>query len=169
MIDETIIREIADRQAITDQIYRYCRSMDRRDIPLGHKVFHEDATADYGPGSYTGTGRGFIDWVAKVHTENFDSHSHQITNVIINLDGDRAGSESYVTVALRFTEDGRPKLFRVWARYLDTWSRRDGHWAIDHRTTIIDLDEERDLEPRSPSYRGDRGPGDPSYAVLGEA
>ena len=169
MIDETTIRDIADRQAITDQIYRYCRSMDRRDIPLGHKVFHEDATADYGPDSYTGTGRGFIDWVAKVHEENFDSHSHQITNIIINLEDDRAGSESYVTVALRFTEDGQPKLFRVWARYLDTWSRRDGHWAIDHRTTIIDVDEVRTLEPRSPSYRGARGPTDPSYAVLGEA
>ena len=29
MIDEKTIQEIADRQAITDQLYRYCRSMDR--------------------------------------------------------------------------------------------------------------------------------------------
>jgi hypothetical protein len=168
MIDEKTIQEIADRQAITDLIYRYCRSMDRRDIPLGHTVFHEDSTADYGAGLYQGSGRGFIDHVYKTH-ENFDTHSHQITNVIITLDGDRAGSEAYVTVALRFTENGRPRLFRVWARYLDTWSRRDGKWAIDHRTTIIDLDELRDLEPRSESYRGARDTSDPSYAVLGEA
>jgi hypothetical protein len=167
MIDEKTILEIADRQAITDQLYRYCRSMDRRDIALGHSVFHEDSTADYGPGSYVGSGRGFIDHVTELHL-GFDSHSHQITNVIINLDGDRASSEAYVTVALRFTEDGRPKLFRVWARYLDKWSKREGHWAIDDRLLIIDVDELRDLEPRSPEYRGARGPSDPSYAILGE-
>ena len=34
MIDEKTIREIADRQAITEQLYRYCRSMDRRDVQL---------------------------------------------------------------------------------------------------------------------------------------
>jgi hypothetical protein len=79
-----------------------------------------------------------------------------------------ASSESYVTVALRFTDKGQPKLFRLWARYLDTRSRRDGKWAIDHRTTIIDLDELRDLEPGSESYRGARDASDPSYAVLGE-
>ena len=168
MIDEKTIREIADRQAITEQLYRYCRSMDRRDIPLGHSVFHEDSHADYGEGSYIGSGRGFIDHVAELHTKNFDSHSHQITNVIINLDGDRASSEAYVTVALRYTRDGEPKLFRVWARYLDKWSKRDGHWAIDDRLLITDVDELRDLEPRSPEYRGARGPTDPSYAILGE-
>jgi hypothetical protein len=169
MIDEKTIHEIADRQAITEQLYRYCRSMDRRDIALGHSVFHEDSTADYGPGSWVGSGRGFIDHVAELHARDFDAHSHQITNVIINLDGDRASSESYVTVALRYTEDGQPKLFRVWARYLDKWSRRDGHWAIDNRLLIIDVDELRDVAPRSASYRGARGPTDPSYAVLGEA
>ena len=31
-------QDIADRLAITDQIYRYCRSVDRLDIPLGHKI-----------------------------------------------------------------------------------------------------------------------------------
>lgn len=169
MIDEKTIREVADRQAITEQLYRYCRSMDRRDIALGHSVFHEDSHADYGEGSYIGSGRGFIDHVAEVHSKHFDSHSHQITNVIINLDGDFASSEAYVTVALRFTRDGKPMLFRVWARYLDKWSKRGGHWAIDDRLLIIDVDELRELEPRSSEYRGARGPTDPSYAILGEA
>jgi hypothetical protein len=168
MIDEKTIQEIADRQAITEQLYRYCRSMDRRDIALGHSVFHEDSRADYGEGSWIGSGRGFIDHVAELHAREFDAHSHQITNVIINLDGDFASSEAYVTVALRYTRDDKPMLFRVWARYLDKWSKREGHWAIDDRLLIIDVDELRELEPRSPEYRGARGPADPSYAILGE-
>ena len=43
------LQSLADRQAITEMIYRYCRSVDRLDIPLGHSIWHEDAIADYGP------------------------------------------------------------------------------------------------------------------------
>ena len=42
------LQEVADRQAITDQIYRYCRAMDRIDHELGYSIWHEDAVADYG-------------------------------------------------------------------------------------------------------------------------
>jgi hypothetical protein len=34
------MRSPLDRQAITEQIYRQCRAVDRLDIPLGHSVFH---------------------------------------------------------------------------------------------------------------------------------
>ena len=40
--------EVADRLAITDKIYRYCRSVDRLDVAVGHSVFHPDSTADFG-------------------------------------------------------------------------------------------------------------------------
>ena len=53
-IDPAEMRGLLDRQAITEQIYRYCRAVDRLDIPLGHSVFHEDATADYGDSLYRG-------------------------------------------------------------------------------------------------------------------
>lgn len=37
-----------DRQAITDLIHLYCRSVDRLDVPLGHSIWHDDGIADYG-------------------------------------------------------------------------------------------------------------------------
>ena len=40
-------REVQDRLAITDSIYRYCRSVDRLDVALGHSVFHPDSYADF--------------------------------------------------------------------------------------------------------------------------
>ncbi|MBW8755828.1 MAG: nuclear transport factor 2 family protein, partial [Sphingomonadales bacterium] len=73
--------EVADRLAITDKIYRYCRSVDRLDVPVGHSVFHEDSQADFGA-SYVGTGRGWIDFICEEH-KKFLYHSHQVTNVII--------------------------------------------------------------------------------------
>ena len=54
-----------------------------------------------------------------------------------------------------------------WSRYVDTWSKRDGRWAIDHRVAIMDLDEIRDVTPLGKNSRGSRDTSDPSYAVLG--
>jgi hypothetical protein len=42
---ESQIQALADRQAVTDQIYRYCRAMDRIDHALGYSIWHPDGTA----------------------------------------------------------------------------------------------------------------------------
>jgi hypothetical protein len=89
MDNSAIFGKVADHQAIADKIYRYARSVDRIDEKLGYTVWHEDGTADYGADIYQGSGRGFIDWCCESHRHAL-SHSHQMTNVIIELDGDRA-------------------------------------------------------------------------------
>ena len=58
MNDVEAVRAAADRQQITDLIHRYCRSVDRLDVPLGRSIWHEDAIADYGEAVYRGGGRG---------------------------------------------------------------------------------------------------------------
>ncbi len=153
-----------DRQAITDQIYRYCRAMDRIDHELGYSIWHEDGTADYGE-NYLGSGRGFVDHVCAQHA-GLLCHSHQMSNIIIELDGDRAGSEAYVTATLRMDRGGKLMQMMVWSRYVDTWSKRDGRWAIDHRIAIMDMDEIREVTPMKSHDRGKRDPSDPSYKVL---
>lgn len=158
--------QLADKFAITEQIYRYCRSVDRLDVPLGHAVFHEDATADYSPAGYTGPARGAIDWICAAHA-GLAAHSHQVTNVLIALDGDRAGSEAYVTATLRIERDGKCMLMEVWSRYCDRWSRRDGVWRIDHRDAVTDYDSIREVTPMKRHERGRRDAQDPSYSALG--
>jgi len=162
MVD--IMQSLADKQAITEQIYRYCRSVDRLDVPLGHAVFHEDATAHYGD-RYQGPARGVIDWICASHL-HMQAHSHQVTNILIELDGDRAGSESYVFAALRGERESGAFQIQVWGRYCDTWSRRDGRWAIDHRDALIDFDTMGDVTAVSPQQRVTRDALDPSYAIL---
>lgn len=157
--------EVASRLAIADQIYRYCRAMDRIDHDLGYAVWHEDGTADYGEAVFIGSGRDFIDHVCRQHAQLLH-HSHQVTNVIIEVDGDRAGSEAYVTATLRMERDGRMLQMTVLSRYVDRWSCRDGRWAIDHRIAIIDMDEIREVTPMKHHARATRDRSDPSYAVL---
>ncbi len=158
-------RATADRLAITELIYRYCRAVDRIDPELGYSVWHQDGTADYGEDVYQGSGRGLIDHVCQQHRQTL-GHSHQISNIIIDLDGDRAGSESYVTATLRVPKGESLLQISVWNRYIDLWSCRDGRWGIDRRVTVIDFDEIRQVQPLSKATRGSRDRKDPSYTVL---
>ena len=93
------IEELLAKQAITEVIYRYCRALDRMDRPLADTIWHAGGTADYGPTMFQGTGEGFLDWVWPTHAAML-GHSHQIANVLIEVDGDHAGSEAYVTATL---------------------------------------------------------------------
>lgn len=163
--DQTL-RAVTDRQTITDLIYRYCRAMDRIDRELGYSIWHEGGTVDYGPHGFTGTARDFVDTVCRQHA-GLTTHSHQMTNIIIELDGDRAGSESYVTATLRIEREGTLMQMSVLSRYVDRWSRHDGRWGIDHRIAIMDMDEIRQVTPMKQHDRARRDRGDPSYAVLG--
>jgi len=158
------IQALADRHAITGLIYLYCRAVDRLDHTLGYAIWHDDGTADYGKTVYQGTGRGFIDFVNDQHGKTL-GHSHQVTNIILELDGERAASESYYIAALRVLRDEKLHEITVRGRYLDRWSKRDGRWGIDHRIAIRDLDDIRPVLPLSMTA-GTRDRSDPSYAIL---
>ncbi len=154
-----------DRQAITDLIYAYCRSVDRLDLPLGHGVWHADGTADYGASFYQGPGAGVIDKICASH-RGLLAHSHQVSNILISLDGDGAGSESYCTATLRLQRGEALMQMSVWTRYVDRWSYRDGRWGIEHRIAIRDFDEIREVTGMSQPDMGSRDESDPSYTVL---
>jgi SnoaL-like protein len=165
-----VLAELQDRQAILEVLYRYCRAMDRMDHQLGSSVWHPGGTADYGV-IFEGTGQGFVDWVMVVHA-GLDRHSHQIANVLIEVSGDQAASEAYVTANLRAKPDENGDVVEITSRgrYLDRWSRRDTGWAIDHRIFVDDMTTTRTLtaqEAGDPSGGpGRRDPEDPSYGVF---
>ena len=158
------VQDLIDRQAITDLLYRYCRAVDRLDVPLGRSIWHDDARADYGD-FYRGAGADVIDRICAAHRA-LTAHSHQVTNVLIDLDGDRAGSESYCIAAARSVADGVEQEMVMWTRYVDRWERRGGRWGLVHRSAIRDFDEVRTVTPMSRDERSRRDRGDPSYAVL---
>jgi hypothetical protein len=168
----TTLDELVAKQAITEVIYMYCRALDRMDWDAALTVWHADGTADYGTHMYQGTGPGFVEWVWAQHAAMM-GHSHQITNVLIEVDGDRAASEAYVTAALRLEADRNAQATEIVSRgrYVDTWSRREGRWAIDHRHFVEDFtttSQVTAMEPADASQRSSRRDrGDPSYAALG--
>jgi hypothetical protein len=162
---ELAFKALADRQAITDLIYRYCRSVDRLDVALGHSIWHDNGVADYGADVYQGDGRGSIDHICAQHLHTLH-HSHQVSNILIDLDGDVAGSEAYVTASLRTRRGAQLMQMTIWGRYVDRWSRRNGSWGLDHRLTVRDFDEIREVAPLHHHDTGRRDRSDPSYVVL---
>jgi len=135
------VQVLLDKQAITEVVYRYGRSMDRLDRELGYSVFWPEATADYHKQMYQGTGHGFVDMVMEAHP-HFLSHSHQFSNILITVDGDNAMSETYGDVTLRrVDEDGRFIDIRNLGRYVDRWEKRNGEWRIIERKYLHDFDE----------------------------
>ena len=165
MTDQSGFNALADRLAITDLIYRYCRAVDRLDIPLGHSIWHDDAMADYGADFYQGKGRGAIDHICAQHRRTLH-HSHQVSNILIELDRDRAGSEAYAIASLRAYRDEKLFQMTIWGRYVDRWSRRNGRWGLDHRLAIRDFDEIREVTPLQHHDVGRRDRSDPSYGAL---
>jgi hypothetical protein len=162
------VSDLIAKHAITEVIYRYCRALDRMDRELIATVWHPDGTADYGP-LFTGSAADWIAWVWVQH-ERFYRHSHQMTNVLVDVRGDRAASETYAIVTLRAQpQPGRYSLSISHNRYLDRWSRRDGTWAIDHRQMVSDfrttlVGDEDEASAGSPESRRDRD--DPSYLLF---
>lgn len=162
------VEELVAKAAIAEVVYRYCRALDRMDRPLAVSCWHPEGTADY-DGLYHGSGEGFVDWVFDVHRQGFVAHSHQITNLLMRLDGERAVSEAYLTVALRQKgqEDSVTDIVGR-GRYLDRWSKRQGRWALDHRHHVGDLQSiYQGLAVPETDGSARRGPEDPSYQLFG--
>jgi hypothetical protein len=124
------------KQEITEMLHCYCYAMDTNDRDLGYQVWHPDGTADY-EGMFEGLGREFVDFGQGGHEAAFGRTSHQLTNVLITVEGDRATSRSCISAAARSGETSG--LYLLWGRFHDEWSRRDGVWRIDSRRFTTDL------------------------------
>ncbi len=158
-----VVSTLEAKEEIRAVLARYCRAIDRMDKQLAYDVWHPDGTANY-VGNFEGTGRGFVDWVWHVHTA-MQRHTHQIANTLIEVDGDQARSETYVTVTL-WPRDMERVEISVRGRYLDSWSRREGRWAIDHRTHLVDLQSTHEASRAPASEASCRNTVDASYALF---
>jgi hypothetical protein len=161
------------KEEIMQQIYNYCRGLDRMDKPLALQVWHKDGTADYG-GTVT-LGSEFVERAFKLH-EGYISHTHQMVQTIIKVNGDQAVSETYANTSMLQALDERrvqgvlvrprgSSATLIRGRYADRWSKREGRWALDHRKYIEEFRTVEELPEQRPSQaRRDRM--DPSYEIY---
>lgn len=134
MSDE--LQALIDKQAIRDCVARYCRGVDRLEPEMIRSAYHPDGYDDHG--DLKGSRDEYIDKLVPLLRANYVSTSHNVANQIIELDGDRALSESYL-IAVHVTEAAGTQYQEiVFGRYIDTFERREGQWRIAHRICVID-------------------------------
>lgn len=130
------LEEILHKEAIRDQLYRYCRAVDRGDKELMRSVYHPDATDNHGV--FEGPASDFVELDVADVMPGLVITQHLIGNILIEIEGDVAKAESYVLASHRVEQPDGPHDIVVWGRYLDRFERRLGEWRIAHRQCVFD-------------------------------
>src|ERR1700722_1393714 len=89
LMSDSAIEALLAKQAITEVLYRYCRAFDRIDDALALTVWHPDGTCNYSNRSGT-PDMLFRDYLGRSSTARtaFLNHSHQVANILIELDSE---------------------------------------------------------------------------------
>lgn len=163
---------LADREAIRDCLYRYCRGIDRADEQVLRSVYWDDATDQHG--AYQGSATGFIEQ-ALARLRKGGRRVHMINNILIELHGSAAAVESCF-IALQTHVDTQDVWYETFlcGRYVDRFERRLGMWRVAERTVVYDWLEERPRpELANPQMLfgvrqpvGGQAPFDPIYQLL---
>ncbi len=121
-----------DRQGIVDVLVRYARAIDTRDWELFRTCFTDDVTADYGDiGSWQGV-EELTTFMVSAHA-GMGPTQHCLTNFMIDVEGDRGRSVSYVhavTVLASHPDDWIDTL----GIHEDRLHHRTDGWRITDRT-----------------------------------
>lgn len=134
---EAALQALIDKEAIRDCVARLARGEDRRQPEVLSACFWPDSTFDYA--MYKGSFPEYLAWVTP-GADAITNTQHVLGQTVIDLDGDAAKAETYVISYHRVDmgpETGERDTC-IGGRYLDTMEKRDGRWAIAHRTMLYD-------------------------------
>jgi len=130
---------LLDKQAITEVLYRYCRGCDRADEEVIRACFHPGALHRHG--GFEGTSEDFATLAMKIIRAT-KINKHLLTNVLIELHGEHAYSESHYLAYHRqvLRPGGAERDYFTGGRFLDRFERRGGQWKITQRVGLIDFE-----------------------------
>lgn len=144
---EAKVTHLSDRQQIHGVYLRYMRGFDRNDVELMRSAFWPDVQINYG--GQSNTFEEFVIRHLNKHTEQLSAWGHLLTNETVDIDGDTAHVETYVTALWMPRDDksfayGRPI---VGGRYIDRVDRRNGEWRIAVREFVPHFQLKAEADP----------------------
>jgi hypothetical protein len=163
------IGHVADIQAITNVLACHSRGVDRADAGLLASCYHDDGTVDYR--FFAGPAAQFATILAGAQQAG-PVTLHRTAQMAIDLDGDRAASESYImayaaTPGEHGADHGPATQHLICGRYLDRHERRDGAWRLSHRTYVLDTSVNWTCGPGVHAARPGLGPLDSQIPLGG--
>ncbi len=169
------LHQLLDRQEITDIIYTRARASDRGDAALAHLCYHEGATERHA--DIIGSASEVIEkgYTRPKSEDGVVFMFHFVSNLTFDFkNANQAFVESYhICHAEVQSSSGEHYDHAIGGRYLDTFERREGRWAIVHRDVVFDWSRRDavttkfwDLYPDAPFLFGQRGSKDPLYKYI---
>lgn len=124
----------AERE-IYRQLVKFARAMDDRDWDTIKSLTTDDLIADYGiidmdeiQGNIAA-----IEFI-RSYLDHCGTTQHILGNILIEVVGDKATSQSYVSDMHLSRNEDSDIYFRTLGNYSDKWSKVDGTWLMTHRT-----------------------------------
>jgi hypothetical protein len=108
-IDETL-QDLGSRLAIQHALSLYCRGIDRLDEQLIAAAYWPDAAEDHG--IFKGSASEFAPWIVKFLNDAYRATQHILGQSCIEVRGDRAGGETYVS-SLHHCRKGNGRIFEA--------------------------------------------------------
>jgi hypothetical protein len=141
-LTEEQMEALYDKQCLYENLMMYCRGADRQDLELMKSTYWPDAIDDHG--GYIGSPQGWADSVAG-YKDRIHLCNHHTTNVLCEIEGDRAKRESMFLCVVTFKE---PEVAMIHGgRYRDLCEKRAGVWKVLRRTCIWDWCDVRKITP----------------------
>ena len=164
------VSEVADRLAIHDVLAKHSRGVDRADSAILKSAYWPDAEVEYG--GFNGLAHQFCENLP-AGIKRYARTQHSISNIAIELSGDDAVVETYVTAYHYLEVDGDQGTEMTYlGRYVDRMQKRGNVWKIIHRQVVMDWNQNVDTTSvwEGPTFsglaRGARAPDDPINALL---
>jgi len=167
-VDEALQR-LLDKQEIAEVLTRYMRAVDRGDVERLRGCYLAGATEEHG-GVFSGTAEAYVDDITRTLTHPKAITTHVLSNILIEIEGDRADVECYVTAFARVKAGDTLTV----ARMIDVFEKVGGRWGIRHRRLLWEWNHDMErsegwifglLAPdTSVLHRGAKFPADPIYA-----
>ena len=143
MVRPKSVEELFDREEIYDILVNYARGADRGDADLIATAYHDDAIEDHG-GTFYGPASKYVAMLRKI-LPAAARMSHIVSNINIELDGDKAYTECYFLTFSRSEAVENPHDNLTMARVIDRFERRNGAWKTAHRRLAWDWNHEMPL------------------------
>jgi SnoaL-like domain len=131
------LQAMLDRDGIRECVTRLARGEDRRDAAVLKACFWPDSTFDYA--MYKGRFDEYLAWIVP-GADAIINTQHILGQSVIEIDGLTAKAETHV-ISYHRVDMGEGVGERdtvIGGRYCDEFEKREGHWAIRHRTMLYD-------------------------------
>jgi hypothetical protein len=151
-----VSRALQERLAVTDVLYRYASTIDRRDLAGLRATLHDDIAAKYGNSEWIHGGDELLAWIDTATAGTVWQH-HLLSVYEVGIDGDHATALVYHTSHQVFTHDPDTVCVLV-ARYHNELTRTPDGWRISRLLFELLWGDQRQNGTAYLAAVGGRGP-----------